>query len=265
GLKSTQARTPRRGAFELARSLDTVCAMTRRVADCVTVDALIADAPLAVEPRPLDGVRLALPGTLMLDALEPAVAAAFERALTALSAAGARIVDLPLTELGEIATLNAPGGFSAVEAFAVHSAYFATERQRFDHRVAQRIALGEAVTAAQYIALHDRRRDWIARTRRALAGFDAIASPTVPILAPEIAALEASDDAFFRANGLLLRNTFVGNYLDGCAFSLPCHAAGEAPVGLMLTAPGGRDARLAGVALAVEAALDAARGTSAGG
>ncbi|HNG81842.1 MAG TPA: amidase family protein [Burkholderiaceae bacterium] len=201
----------------------------------------------------------------MLDALEPAVAAAFERALTALSAAGARIVDLPLTELGEIATLNAPGGFSAVEAFAVHSAYFATERQRFDHRVAQRIALGEAVTAAQYIALHDRRRDWIARTRRALAGFDAIASPTVPILAPEIAALEASDDAFFRANGLLLRNTFVGNYLDGCAFSLPCHAAGEAPVGLMLTAPGGRDARLAGVALAVEAALDAARGTSAGG
>lgn len=260
GFKSTQARTPRTGAFELSRTLDTVCAMTRCVADGVAVDALIADAPLAVEPRPLDGLRLALPGTLMLDALEPEVARAFERALTTLSAAGARIVERPLHELGEIATLNAPGGFSAVEAFAVHSAYFAAERQRFDPRVAQRIALGEAVTAAQYIALHDRRRDWIGRTQQALAGFDALVSPTVPILAPGIAALEADEAAFFRANGLLLRNTFVANYLDGCAISLPCHAPGEAPVGLMLTAPGGRDARLLGAAAAVEAALDAALG-----
>lgn len=262
GFKSTQARTPRTGAFELARSLDTVCAMTRSVADCIAVDGGIADAPLAVEPRPLDGVRLALPGTLMLDALEPAVAAAFERALTLLSAAGARIVAQPLHELGEIGTLNAPGGFSAVEALAVHSAYFTAERHRFDPRVAQRIALGEPVTVAQYIALQDRRRDWIGRTGRALAGFDALVSPTVPILASEIAALEASDEAgdkaFFRANGLLLRNTFVANYLDGCAVSLPCHSAGEAPVGLMLTAPGGHDARLAGVALAVEAALKSA-------
>jgi aspartyl-tRNA(Asn)/glutamyl-tRNA(Gln) amidotransferase subunit A len=258
GFKSTQARTPRAGAFELSRTLDTVCAMAQRVADCITVDAAIADAPLAVEPRPLEGLRLALPGTLMLDALEPAVATAFERALTALSAAGARIVEQALPELAEIAVLNAPGGFSAVEAFAVHSACFALERHRFDPRVAQRIALGEPVAAAQYIALQDRRRDWIVRTGRALAGFDAIVSPTVPILAPEIAALQASDEAFFRANGLLLRNTFVANYLDGCSFSLPCQAPGEAPVGLMLTAVGGRDARLAGVALAVEAALDAA-------
>ena len=61
----------------------------------------------------------------------------------------------------------------------------------------------------------------------------------------------------FTANRLLLRNTFPINFLDGCAFTLPCHAAGELPVGLMLAAPGGHDAALAGVALAVEAALAA--------
>ncbi|RZL97400.1 MAG: amidase, partial [Variovorax sp.] len=53
GCKSTQSRVPRTGAFELARSLDTVCAMTRSVADCLVVDAAIADAPLAVRRRPL--------------------------------------------------------------------------------------------------------------------------------------------------------------------------------------------------------------------
>jgi Asp-tRNA(Asn)/Glu-tRNA(Gln) amidotransferase A subunit family amidase len=33
---------------------------------------------------------------------------------------------------------------------------------------------------------------------------------------------------------LLLRNTSVVNMLDGCGISLPCHAPGELPVGLML-------------------------------
>jgi aspartyl-tRNA(Asn)/glutamyl-tRNA(Gln) amidotransferase subunit A len=82
--------------------------------------------------------------------------------------------------------------------------------------------------------------------------------PTVPITAPPITDLVASDETFFRANGLLLRNTFIANFLDGCAFTLPCHAPGELPVGLMLTAPGGQDAALAGVALAAEAVLQAA-------
>jgi aspartyl-tRNA(Asn)/glutamyl-tRNA(Gln) amidotransferase subunit A len=53
----------------------------------------------------------------------------------------------------------------------------------------------------------------------------------------------------------MLRNTFPVNFLDGCAFSLPCHGPDELPVGLMLAAPGGHDARLAAVALAVEQAL----------
>jgi aspartyl-tRNA(Asn)/glutamyl-tRNA(Gln) amidotransferase subunit A len=73
--------------------------------------------------------------------------------------------------------------------------------------------------------------------------------------APPIAELDADDERFFAANRRMLRNTFAVNFLDGCAFSLPCHAPGELPVGLMLAAPGGHDAALAGVARAVEALL----------
>jgi aspartyl-tRNA(Asn)/glutamyl-tRNA(Gln) amidotransferase subunit A len=245
----------------LSFTLDTVCAMTRSVADCLVVDGVLAGAPLAVPDRPqgLAGARLALPQTLMLDALQPEVAAAFARALSTLSAAGAQIVELPLRELAEIAQINAPGGFSAVEAFAVHRHDLQTQRKRFDPRVAARIALGEGVSAADYITMQQRRRDWIHRMQAALAGFDALISPTVPLLAPPIAELQASDEAFFKANGQLLRNTFAINFLDGCAFTLPCQAAGDLPVGLMLSAPAGHDAALAGLALAVEAALATAR------
>lgn len=255
GFKNTQSRTPLAGAFPLSFTLDTVCAMTRSVADCLLVDGVLAGAPLAVAPRGLAGARLALPQTLMLDGLQPAVAAAFERALSRLSAAGASIVEVPLRELSEIAQINAPGGFSAVEAYALHRHDLQAQRQRFDPRVAARIALGEGVSAADYITMQQRRRDWIGRVGHALAGFDALLCPTVPMVAPPIAELRASDEAFFKANGQLLRNTFAINFLDGCSFSLPCQAPGELPVGLMLSAPGGHDAALAGLALAVEAAL----------
>jgi aspartyl-tRNA(Asn)/glutamyl-tRNA(Gln) amidotransferase subunit A len=246
------------GAFPLSPTLDTVGAMTRCVQDGLLVDGILSGAPLAVARRPLAGRRLALPRTLMLDSMEPEVAAAFDRALASLSAAGALIVELPLAELAEIAQLNSPGGFSAVEAYATHREAMQTQRERFDPRVAARIALGQGVSAADYLRMHMRRRDWIARTTRALQGFDALVGPTVPIVAPAIETLRASDEAFFKANALLLRNTFAINYLDGCAFSIPCHRPGELPVGLMLAAPAGGDALLASVALAAEAALGAA-------
>ncbi len=260
GIKNTASRTPTAGAFPLSFTLDTVCSMSRCVDDCLIVDGVLAGAPLAVTASSVRGLRLALPQTLMLDALEPAVAGAFESALRRLSAAGAQIVDLPLAELNEIAQINAPGGFSAVEAYATHREAMRTQRARFDHRVALRVALGEGVSAADYITMVQRRRDWINRVTLRLAGYDALICPTTPITAPATADLLASDEAFFKANGLLLRNTFPINFLDGCAFSLPCHAADSLPVGLMLSAPGGHDAALAGVALAVESLLQTQTG-----
>jgi aspartyl-tRNA(Asn)/glutamyl-tRNA(Gln) amidotransferase subunit A len=255
GFKCTQQRVPLSGAFELSRSLDTVCAMTRSVRDCLIVDGVLSGQVLVNPMRPLSSMRFALPQTIVLDDLDPQVASAFQRVLSKLSAAGAQIVELPLSELAEVATLNAPGGFSPVEATAVHFTRLAARRAMYDQRVAARIDLGSKVTAQQYIAMQDRRRQWIARTEMALRGFDAVLCPTVPILAPEIEPLVKSDEAFLKANGKLLRNTFLFNFLDGCSFSLPCQASGELPVGLMITSVNGQDAALANVALEVERAL----------
>lgn len=255
GFKNTQHRVPRAGALELSRTLDTVCAMTRSVSDCLLVDGVLSGAALAVRQRSVRGLTLALPQTLLLDGLDSTVARTFERTLTRLSALGAQVVEINFKEVSEIAQINSPGGFSAIEAAAVHQARLSRGRHQFDARVAQRIALGEGVSAQQYLRIQDRRRDWIGRVSQSLAGFDALICPTSPVVAPEIEPLRSNDELFFKANGLLLRNTFVFNFLDGCSFSLPCHEPGELPVGLMLSSVADDDANLAGVALAVEAAL----------
>jgi amidase/aspartyl-tRNA(Asn)/glutamyl-tRNA(Gln) amidotransferase subunit A len=93
----------------------------------------------------------------------------------------------------------------------------------------------------------------------AIGEFDALLSPTVPIVAPPIAPLLASDEAFFATNLLLLRNPSVVNMLDGCALSLPCHVAGEMPVGLMVWAGALQDDAVLGAALSIEAVLAGAQ------
>ena len=252
GFKNTQRRTPLQGAFPLSFTLDTVCAMTRTVQDCLLVDAVLSGQPLAIKPRTVAGMRLALPQTLVLNNMAPQVAAAFTRALDRLSAAGARIVPVPLKELAEIADINSPASFAAIEAFAVHRELLRSQRQLLDPRVAMRIAGGEHVSAADYIVMCQRRRNWIERVEHGLRDFDAIICPTVPVVAPVLAELLHNDSAFFHANALLLRNPSTINFLDGCAFSLPCQAEGELPVGLMLAAPADHDAELATIALAVQ-------------
>jgi len=187
------------------------------------------------------------------------VAAAFERALQALRAQGARIEDIVLPELAEAATINATGGFAAAESWAWHRKRLAQRSAGYDPRVAMRIRRGETMGAADYVDLLQARAHWIARMDQAMRGIDAMLSPTVPIVAPEIAPLLASDDAFFAANGALLRNPSMVNLLDGCALSLPCHRADEFPVGLMVWSGALADNLVLNIGLAIEAALRPAR------
>jgi aspartyl-tRNA(Asn)/glutamyl-tRNA(Gln) amidotransferase subunit A len=255
GFKNTQRLTPLAGAIPLSSTLDTACAITRSVRDAVLLHELLSAGSVALSHRPPAQWHFAVPSTLMLDGLEPAVAKAFEAALVQLRATGMRVSEIGLPELGELAALNAAGGFAAAESWAWHRTRLAERDAAYDPRVALRIRRGEAMGAADYVELLQARRDWIARVEAAVAGFDALLAPTVPLIAPPIAPLQADDAAFFAVNAQLLRNPSAVNFLDGCAISLPCHAEGDWPVGLMLFAPAMADDRLLSAALAVEALL----------
>ena len=162
------------------------------------------------------------------------------------------VTEIALPELAELAAINALGGFPAAESWAWHRARLATRSERYDPRVALRIRRGDGMGAADYIDLLQARRDWIARVQTALRGFDALLSPTVPMVAPPLAPLMADDEAFFAINAPLLRNPSVVNFLDGCALSLPCQQAGDWPVGLMVWGPALQRRPVLGAALAVE-------------
>jgi amidase/aspartyl-tRNA(Asn)/glutamyl-tRNA(Gln) amidotransferase subunit A len=258
GFKNTARLTPTAGAVPLSTTLDTVCAITRSVRDAALLHEILSDRPVALAHKPAATLRLAVPRALMLDGLDATVSRAFERSLAALRCAGARVEEIDLPELGELAAINATGGFSSAEAWAWHRRLLAQRAAEYDPRVALRIRRGEGMSAAEYIDLLHARRDWIARVERRLQDHDAMLSPTVPIVAPLLGPLIASDDAFFATNATLLRNPAAVNMLDGCALSLPCHAPDELPVGLMVWSSAMRDAAVLDAAQAIEAALVAA-------
>ena len=263
GFKSTQRLVPLDGTVPLSTTLDTACAMTRTVRDAIAVHEILAARRVTRSQAPLPAYRLAVVPQVMFDGIDATVARAFERTLRILHDAGARIEELRLPALGELAGLQASGGFAAAESYAWHRRLLAGHADQYDPRVLSRIQRGATISAADYIDLLQARRVWITRVEQALAGFDAVLSPTVPIVAPPLAGLlpgegqdaaqdAARDETFFHINGLLLRNPSVVNLLDGCAISLPCHAPDELPVGLMVWQGAMRDDVVLNIAQQIE-------------
>jgi aspartyl-tRNA(Asn)/glutamyl-tRNA(Gln) amidotransferase subunit A len=258
GYKPTASSVPPDGVLPLSTTLDSIGSLANSVACCRILHAIMSDSP----SRPLiatdiSGLRIAVPQTVALDGLDDHVAEAFDRTLKRLSDAGAHVSMIAMSEFGEVAGLNAKGGFAASEAYAWHRKLVEECGDGYDPRVRMRILRGKQQDAADYIDLMKARRDLVVRMNRAARPFDVLAMPTVPLIAPAIAPLEADDDLFTRVNLAMLRNPTLINVMDGCSISIPMQRKGEAPAGLMLSAAGGLDETLFAHATAIERLLAA--------
>jgi aspartyl-tRNA(Asn)/glutamyl-tRNA(Gln) amidotransferase subunit A len=255
GFKPTQRRIPLEGGVPLSFTLDSFGPLARTAQCCAVLDAVLADEPVRpLQPRPIKGMRLAVPTTVALDDLDDEVARSFDRALESLSGQGALIERIAVPEFLDVGVMNTKGGFAAAESYAWHRYLIVSHGDVYDPRVSLRIMRGETISAADYIELLGMRKSLIARANVRLAPYDALVMPTTAITPPRIADL-ADDKAFTKANLLSLRNCTLINMIDGCAISLPCHREGDAPVGLMLAASGGSDRLIFELAAAMEGVI----------
>ena len=255
GFKPTARRVPIDGVVPLSTSLDSIGPLANSVECCAIVDAIFAAEPISIpDAVPLSGLRFAIPKHFMMDELDPVVAKAFERACKALAAKGVKIEQIDLPQLNELPTVNAKGGFAASEAWAWHKELIGRRGNEYDSLVAPRIRRGAEMSAADYIDLLGHRADLQKRVSAITSNYDAVITPTCAIVAPTLDEVSTAE-GFTKRNMLLLRNTTVGNFLDRCSISLPCHAAGELPVGFMLMGEAMADKRLFGIARSVAAVV----------
>ncbi len=256
GFKPTARRIPRDGVLPLSTTLDSIGPIARSVACCAVVDAIMAGEPPVIPVGlPIEGLRLGVVRDYVCERLEPVVETAFERSLSVLSKAGARLTDVPFPELARLPALNRSGGFAGSEAYAWHQRLLQEHGKDYDPRVSVRIAAARGMLAADYIELIEHRAVMIAQAQRIAMPYDALLMPTTAMSAPPLAALERDDDQYARANSAILRNPTTINFLDGCALSVPCHAPDEPPIGLMIAGMSNSDRHVLQVGQAIEAAL----------
>jgi aspartyl-tRNA(Asn)/glutamyl-tRNA(Gln) amidotransferase subunit A len=246
---------PREGAFPLSYTLDSIGPLANSVACCAVYDAILAGEP----PEPLTelaakGLRFLVPRSEVRNDLDREVAEAFASALERLGRAGAVLTEKPVPAFDRQGEYFKGGGFAGAEAYAIHRAN-AARLGEYDPRVAKRVMLGKDLSAADYVDFGRLRAEFQREAEALLAPFDAFVLPAVPCIAPPIAEVNASDEAYFRWNMRILRIVGLVNFLDGCAASLPCQPRGAAPVGLMVCGPAMSDRRILAVAAAVEKIL----------
>jgi aspartyl-tRNA(Asn)/glutamyl-tRNA(Gln) amidotransferase subunit A len=258
GFKTSEGRVDKRGVFPLSRTLDTIGPMARTVQDCTLIDmALRGQSYTSARPLDLGGVEFVVPDKTGIDDVDASVAANLEAVMKRLAAAGANVTSRPVLSIGAMRALTAEhGSLVAIEAYAEHRAVFdSADAERMDRRVVARGLLGHAASGYDVINLQRGRERLIAALADELKGA-VLVTPTTPMTAPPIDALERDDELFRLTNLRAIHYTFLGNLFRMCGLALPSGTdAAGLPTGVQFLAPGGEDERLLSIGLSIEAAL----------
>jgi aspartyl-tRNA(Asn)/glutamyl-tRNA(Gln) amidotransferase subunit A len=263
GLKPTYGLVSRYGVITLSWSYDHAGPIARTVEDC----ALLLDTLAGYDPRDPDsldappmsyvaglaasrapeaavrGARIGVPRQYFFDGADPEVAEIVRAAIEVYRALGAEVreVDMP-AELDASLFDRAYRAVQRPEATLYHQemGWYPARADRYSPAVREALAAGEAVSPTDHIWGQHFRRALTAQMRALLADLDALAMPTLPIVAPRVDALESRirmGDQDNTPGYALLRNNFPFDLTGQPALALPCGFTGAGlPVSLQLAA-----------------------------
>lgn len=260
GLKPTLGELPTDGVVPLSTTMDHVGPLTRTVRDAWHMFEALqghgAGRPLT--PLPLAGLRLAVVRQYFCDLLDDDVRSAFDRAVEALTRAGARVDEALIPHASVTGPVYMHISFG--DAAAYHARLLDTVPERYTKPVRLRLEMARYVLGEDYVRALNGRTVLTREVDAALAGYDAILLPTLPIPAPTIGAATVqigSEKVPVRL--LTLRLTQLFNVTGHPALTLPCGSTSDLlPVGLQLVGARHHTELLLRVALAVESVLDRA-------
>lgn len=255
GFKPSEGRFDKSGVFALSPTLDTIGPLARTVQDCIAMDMVLRGRPVQKQrPRTIAGQRLLVPENMVLEGLEPAVAANFERSVELLARAGGHIERLKLDAFSRVMQLTADHGtITAAEAFQCHQQLMeSAQKELVDQRVAARIMAGAKMGTSKLKFLRHARLRLIEEFNSSV-GEALVLMPTTPMVAPELDPLKTDDGLFHKTNILALRNTSLGNFLNMPGLALPNGIdKNSMPTSLLVSATDGQDSALLRTGLEIE-------------
>jgi aspartyl-tRNA(Asn)/glutamyl-tRNA(Gln) amidotransferase subunit A len=210
----------------------------------------------ALPVRAAETLKLVVPKSEVINGLDDAVQAAFDKTIEALRKRGAQIEYTEIPAIDEAAELFAKRPIVIHEVYHLHREMLEAHADLYDPFVYQRMMTGSNISDHEQLARYQEKARVIEAFNQQFRATDADALlfPTVACIPPAISETDTPDKMRV-VNMRCLRNTATANYFDGCSISIPCHESGNAPVGLMISAQNGDDEKLYAVAAAIEAVI----------
>jgi aspartyl-tRNA(Asn)/glutamyl-tRNA(Gln) amidotransferase subunit A len=260
-LKLTIGRASTHGILPLSTSLDTPGPMARDVEDLALLyDVMQGQDPLdpntrGVQPvdpmtmlkRGVRGLRLARMPDAERAGVDAAILDAYDRSLDILAGLGAEIVDIALP----FAFIDFLSSQAILEAEAYFNDGIIADDSALpiDDAVRARILAGAKVPAQAYLVTKQRQLEGKRSMAAALAGIDALLTPTTAMAAIR---LDAVDQELMPS-----RFTRFGNFLEMCALSLPNGFDAQGlPLSLQICCPGYEEATALRIGWALQQATD---------
>ena len=240
GLKTTSGRLPLTGVVPLAARFDTVGPLTRTVEDAALLLAAMEGAR-APDLRGADaaGLRLMALTTVAMEDIRETPAAAHDDALARLRKTGLDVTEGDIPEVAE--AMDLAGVLYTSETYGTWREAIEANPDTMFPPVRERFRAGKAFSGPDFVAGWQRLETLRAAYAAATAGYDAVLVPSVALMPPKQAAVEADHALFTSENLLTLRNTRIGNLMGLCALTLP---TATPSCGLSLMAGPGQEARL---------------------
>jgi aspartyl-tRNA(Asn)/glutamyl-tRNA(Gln) amidotransferase subunit A len=257
GLKPCYGELSTEGVVPLSRTLDHAGPLTRSVSDAAGMfHALLGrNAGRPIVAAPIGGLRLAVLRPYFCEVLDDEVRARFDEALEALRKSGARVDETAILHTLAIAPIYMHISFG--DAAAYHANTLERTPERYTPGVRLRLELARYVLAEDYVRALSGRETLRREVVAALAGYDALVLPTLPIPAPVIGANSVQIGGRQESvRALMLRETQLFNLTGHPAISLPCGRTSTGlPCGLQLAGGLAQTDALLSVALTVEGVL----------
>ncbi len=254
GYAPTRGTIPTSGMIGLSFSFDVPGIMAPSVMECGrAMSALLAKTWQGLESG-TPSCSVLVPDTAHTIA-EPDVAIAFQAAIDYLAARGVRIVTKPLSLFFEAGRLAAEGGIIAADAFSLHEQWLVDRGTDYDPLVKRRIEAGAQVLAYRYTRAQHRLNALSDLYEEELGEFDALLTPTCPMIPPVPADL-SDQSVYLRTNKHSFVFTEIANRLNKPSISLPLKLPATRPVGILLTGRRNGDDALLGLAAQIEHLLN---------
>lgn len=248
GLKPTYGRVSRYGVFPLAKSLDNVGPMARRVADAAAILGVIAghdpDDPtsshwpvsdyISLLGQEVRGLRLGVDERFIRSGVHPEISDAVLQAVTRLTELGLEPVEVAVPPIDPDVMMDTWSTLCSADAADAHRETWPARADEYGP-FRQWLELADTRTAADYAAAHATRLEYAGRMAGLFEKVDLLACPAMPYAAPPIGddALPLPDTNFVRP-----RFTYPFNFSNNPTLTLPCgFTSDDLPIGLQLVGP----------------------------